>query len=188
MARNLPSDLSTELQADYNSPVLLLEIQTGASSYLRLTTVTSDVSSNGHTWLGNSLLAGVSQVEEVSDERATQLQVKLLGDESTRSVVFNLLQKYTGKLYLSFFTGNRSLVTPICLFSGYFDTYSFNDSDKGSEVLLTFETEWVRLDRYTQRKYSDADQRAIYPDDAGFAFVSKYADWSKYWGRPEKKS
>jgi len=63
--------------------------------------------------------------------------------------------------------------SPCQIFQGIIDQPTIQMSDKTLTITLNLEGKIIHFQRASQRKYTSADQRAVYPHDSGFDQVEQ---------------
>jgi len=183
MSRALDSALATELAAKALRPVFGCEFLFDGGA-IRLWAGYGNLTLNGENYVGAGTLLGVSDYAETAAVEAQGLTFTLSGIQST-ILSLALQEPYQGRvcnLYLGAFDPAGALVgAPYLLFSGLMDTMSIEEAGETCSVTVAAESRMVLLTRAKERRYTDEDQRAEYPDDKGFQYVAALQDRQIIW-------
>lgn len=189
MSRGLTSDEITALSASVVRPALFFE-GIFNPTVLRLWSGNRDITFNSNTFLGNGWLRNIGSVTEIADIRAAGIRVNFNGvNQTLLSIVLNESKhKGTGKLWLGLLNEAGALIGPgYLLFSGKLESPEINEDAEGATISIGYESILASLLRRRESRYTDQNQRAFYPDDAGLQYVVQAQDWSGYWGKGENK-
>lgn len=184
-ARPITAALLTALQARDVHPLILVEAEFDSGT-VRMWNGNATLSALGVDWVGTGLLLSSSQVEETSEIRAAGVQIGLSGIPSSMLsiVLAEDYQGRPGRMYLGAFnvaTG-ALIADPLLVFEGRIDTMPISESGETAQVVASLESRLIRLEKAARRRYTAADQRFDYPDDAGLDFVSAIQDVQIVWG------
>lgn len=188
MARGLSGSMQTEAAAVSIRPVFFFECGFDSTT-IRLTTHDYNLTWNSQTWLGNNWITAIGNVAESPDLRANNFEVTLTGvpSEIVSLVLADANQSKAGILWLGALDGAGAVIAdPIKIFAGKLDVPEIYDSGEESTIVLSFESHLVNLDRPHVRRYTHGIQQQLFPGDRGFLYVRQVANWSGYWGKPEK--
>lgn len=178
------------IQAQVIRPVFFFE-GVFTSSTLRLWTGYGDFSWDTEIWYGNGWFNGFDGAGETDDLRADGCSILLAGvPQSVISLILGeASQGKPGKLWFGALDDVGALVdTPYLLFSGRLDVPEIDDGAEGASVRITYESELADLEKEEEWRYTDEHQKFWYPGDRGLEFLASLADWSGYWGKPERDS
>jgi hypothetical protein len=183
MSRELESALASELQAPVLRPILGCEFLFDGGA-IRLWAGLGNLALNGETFVGAGALIAISEYEETAALDAKGLTFTLSGIESS-ILSLALAEPYQGRicnLYLAAMDDAGVLVSPsYLLFSGLMDTMSIEEAGETCTVSVTAESRMVILTRAKERRYTNEDQKAQYPDDRGLEYVAGMADKQIVW-------
>lgn len=188
MSRDLTGGLVTELTAATLRPFFLFEA-IFASSTLRLCDGLGTMTWNGHTWLGNGWLQGLSDVSEGNEMSPSGVDIFLSGvPQSLVSLILSEARHSSrGSVWLGCFNSSGGIVTdPYLLFEGALSSPRIDDSSDEAQVILTYENDLIMLNRSKELRYNQESQQAIFPLDRGFEFVAGIQRWTGFWGYKEK--
>ncbi len=184
MARALPAVMVNDLRGKNVRAVYMVALETTGDT-IYLSTRPIDFPWNGHTWLGNSWLRPSISLGESVELRTRGASVKLAGIDPTAlsATLQSFNHSKTGTIYLATFSEAWLLNDVFELFHGYFDSADVRDSGVSSEILLHYETEFIRGNDASEFRMTHFSQNERYPGDFGFQYVSAVEDWSGFWGR-----
>ena len=190
MSRIVSATNATEADKPSITIVVMADLDF-SSGMLRVHDGSGNISSGGNTYLGAGQLAGLDVVDENIDIVARGIKLSLSGVDSS-IVVPAMTEVYQNRdvtLYLGFVSSSTGalLATPETIWEGRMNQMTIN-LDKGSAAVeLTCEHRLRREPRVA--RYTDEDQRQIFPGDRFFdltyaipGFVSKWGARDTYYG------
>jgi len=180
MSRTVPSALLTALSQETVQPYYAVELLF-ASGALRLWTGYSDRTIGSNTYTGTGNLLAISGLEEVSDLSAKSIDLSLSGVPSNL-VSLALTEAYQRRIVRVYF-GTADTSVPVEVFSGLMDTMTIQDSGETSLITLVVESKLIQLERASNRRYTEENHSARFPNDTFFSFVTKLQDEQVVWGR-----
>ncbi len=173
----LHPDTETATQQPTYYPLLLVEMDF-ASGIVYAHTGVGDFIWGGHTFKGVGLLGKIADWREGEQLQAYGITLELSGVDQT-SVSISLTEHYQGralKIWVAFLDANYRLAgDPVGPWRWRMDTMN-GEFGKTATVTLNAESRMVEWEKSRTRRYTDADQRAEYPDDYGCEFVSAAAE------------
>lgn len=181
--RSLSNDMTTQVSASQLSPIILasLAFQTPVNLWSGYGTITY----GGTGYLGIGTLGTISPVEETTDLAARGITMQLSG-VPTALIAVALSENYQGKACSIMFgalDSSGSLVSsPITVFSGRMDVMSINDDGQNATIGMTAENKLVDFRRPREVRYTDEEQKNLYPLDKGLEFVNSIQEKEIYWG------
>lgn len=187
--RELTSDYLAELEASAVKIAFFFEGEF-ASSTIWLWSGVGPITWDGKTWLGNGWLQGWSGAGETSELKAVSMDITLAGvPQDVLSLMLNeASQNKFGRLYLAFLDASDAVIDdPYLLFEGKLDYPEISDSSNDATVVISYESELVELEQAEESRYTDINQKSIYPTDLGLEYITSLAEWSGFWGFPEVK-
>lgn len=182
--RALAGATATELAASTIRPAMLVRLD-ATSGTLRWWTGVGDLTWDGATWSGLGTFAEVGQIEELAGTQAGNVTLQMSGIPSgmVSLVLGENLQGRAVRIWLALLDGAGALVgTPIQVFGGRADVVRLSDSGDTAQVTLTCESRLVDLQRLRLLRYTDEEQRRLYPTDKGLEYVALIQDKEIYWG------
>ncbi|KZC97164.1 hypothetical protein [Thalassospira xiamenensis] len=185
MRTDIDPDLLAQLSGDRLMPVLFGRIG-AASDDVRMWTGIGPISWGGFEWLGGGEFVGISEIEETEEIQANGLTFQLSGIpiEYLSLTLTEMRQGLPGDLHVGAMSDTGVLIgTPYKAFSGLTDVPVIDDDATTITISVTVESDLVDLERSKVRRFTDEDQKAIYPDDRGFEFVNRLQDTEITWGQ-----
>jgi hypothetical protein len=161
------------------------------SGMVRMHDGSGDLAFGGNTYLGAGQFAGVDVIDENIDIVARGIKLTLSGVDSTfvTPTMTEVYQNRSVTLYLGFVNPvtNTLLDTPETIWEGRMNQLAFK-IDKGTATIeLTCEHRLRREPRVA--RYTDEDQRVIFPGDRFFdlmyaiqGFIGKWGARDTYYG------
>jgi hypothetical protein len=189
--RGASAGVLTELNADSNRPVYLIEIQLDAGT-VYMCNHDRTVTWNANDYLGVGYFLGVDDIEETLDFILSGVSGLLSGvDQSWVSTVLSI--DYTDRpivIYQGFLdTDFKTPITdPFKIFEGRISAAEVED-DPGAEngsgttvVRLEASSLWTDFERRPGRRTNHEIQQLYFAGDLGFEFASEFTE-KIYWGR-----
>ena len=148
----------------------------------------NDLFFDSETYVGSGNLLLISNIEETSDIKATGMSISLSGLDSnilaeilTEDVQGTSVEVYFGVLTT---TDNQTVLVddPYKVFDGFIDTMTIAESGEESTVRVTVENKLITLEKAKSKRYTDQDQKQLFPTDKGLEFVDDLQDKSLVWG------
>jgi hypothetical protein len=187
--RSLSSGMVTEVSANQLSPILMAELNFSTPVYLWSGYGTLTYNSIGYQGLGD--FGSISSIDETTDLAARGITMQLSG-VPTAYVAAALTENYQGRscsVMLGALSPTAGLITsPITVFSGKMDVMQFTDDGNSSIITMTAENRLVDFHRTREVRYTDEEQKTLYPADKGLEFVTSIQDKTIYWGNPNHTS
>lgn len=158
-----------------------LEFTSGTQRY---TTLPYDTSWNGNTWIGVGRLAEISEIRESEALVATGVQITLSGLPASL-VSLALAENVQGRTCTIWFAAlgadSAVLDTPPVEFKGKVDTVPIQLDDGTARIVVNVESVLADFARPKVRRFTDADQQAVYPGDRFFEFVPQMVEKEIIW-------
>jgi hypothetical protein len=178
--------MASGIAAPVVRPILLMQ-GTFKSQTVYYWTGIGTLAWNGQTWLGTGSMISVSPFDETNDVSAQGVQVNLRGVQPADiATVLGELQNFKpGIIWLGLLAEDGTVVAdPAVIFRGRLDTGSIDDSDvTDPQVVLSYESELIDLERPRLWQYTDKDQQTLYPGDLGLQYVASLVDQTISWGK-----
>lgn len=168
-------------------PILIFEA-TFETSTLRLWDGIGDLSWNSQTWLGNGWFHGMSDVNEDNKLSSKGIDILLSGVPQTLISLILNEQSHScrGKVWIGCLNSSEAIIAdPYLLFEGGLSSPRIEDSPEKAEIILSYEDDLVILQKSKELRYNNESQKALFPTDKGFEFVSSLQDWKGFWGNQE---
>ena len=157
-----------------------------------MSTTYSNIVIDSETYIGSGNILNISQISETSDTKASGIQINLTGlDSSILSAGLNdnvagmIVELYFGVLTT---TANADAVvdTPYKIFEGFIDTMVLDEQGMSSSLKFTVENKMIILEKPSDRRYTDEDQKELFPNDRGLEFVASLQNKQIAWGGGSK--
>jgi len=184
MARGWSVANQTAIAAEVVRPVNLVKLEFD-SGHIYYSDADRDVLFDGNTYLGAGVLAGFSNVEEGAELQTYTLSLSLSGiPSSVLSLALSEdFQNRCATLYVGCLNDSYALsANPIERFKGRVNQMNI-ESGNSATVSLSVESRLVDWERPRVRRYTNADQQAVYSADKGFEFVDSMVEKEIIWGR-----
>ncbi len=184
-SRPITAALLAALSAVRVRPLLLVEAFFDSGT-LRMWNGLGPLAVLGNQWIGVGLMQSISQIDETSEVRAAGAQIGLSGIPSSMLSVI-LQEDYQGRkahIYVGAFdlATDAIIVDPLLMFSGSIDTMPVLEGGETASVFASVESRLIRLEGASRRRFTAADQRFRFPDDAGLDHVAAIQDVQIVWG------
>ena len=189
MARNITTAFNNAISAQTVIPffAVSLAFSTGTlylwNGYGDIS-LTAGGSTNTYTGLGDA--SGLSPVDEQSAIQASGANLVLNGVKSSL-ISTALSAQYTnrdGKIFLGMFDASKNVVADVyTLFVGKMDVMIIRETGETSTIELKLENRLIALERAIERRYTDEDQKNLFPGDKGFEFIPDLQDKQLVWGK-----
>lgn len=172
------------IQATDVAPVLLFEGQFDGG-FVRFWTGFGTIVWNGVEWIGAGTLIGIGDIEENAELVATGITVSLSGvDPALVSTAIGAArQNMPGRIYVGLMSNGALISTPYLAFVGRLDVPAIQDGAETCVISVSYENVIADLQRANEVRYTDEAQKALYPDDRGFEFVTVIQDSELKWTR-----
>lgn len=182
--RNLQKFLVDAVNAPHVRPFTLVTMDF-PDGPVRASSLPFDVTLDGETYYGVSLLGTVSEISEGLDTRSYGVNVTLNGipSEFCNYIAQQKIQGRLIKIGLGFLDAEERIISePLWPFVGRMDTLDMKIGPETS-VSIAGETLLIDWERPRLRKFTDADQKSRYPNDRGLEHVAEVANKELIWGR-----
>lgn len=181
MSRDLVSQLKDAITSPKLQPVLLAEFDF-LPAPIRVWNGAGTISYIGNDYIGQGEFLGISEIAETADTAANGLSFSLTGVPAAMlSLVMD--QTYQGRsctLYLGVYDNGVIYATP--LFSGKMDTITIQPGETGT-ITLNAENELINILKAKNLRYTDEDQKKLFPGDRGLEYVAGIQDKQIEWGK-----
>lgn len=168
------ADAAALLERNDVSVFKMVELILDGGLEYRYTDLPYDVELRGVNWIGAGNLVSLGSLKETEELSAHGAAVILSGIEEA-SVATALREKYQDRplnIYLGGIEDDGTYIEPIRLWSGYADNAVPAVDGGAAHILVTAENRMARWAVPNGSTYSDADQKARYPNDRGFEYVA----------------
>jgi hypothetical protein len=173
----------TEVSASQLSPILLASLSFATPVHIWTGYGTITVGSTAY--LGIGTLGSISPVEETTDLAARGISMQLSG-VPTAMLAVALTENYQGRecsvLFGALEASGALVSSPVTIFSGRMDVMSINDDGQDATIIMTAENKLVDFRRPREVRYTDQEQKNLFPSDKGLEFVTAIQEKQIYWG------
>lgn len=184
MARDLTVGMITEIEASELKPLFLLKAEFDSGDVLFWTGY-GQIVWNAETYTGAGNLLAIDQIAETQELVANGVNITLSGIPSSL-VSLTLAEPYQGRPLTIWFAcmddSGTIVADPYMFFKGRMDIMVIEDDGETSKIEVAVENDLIALRDSKERRYTDEDQKAEYPDDRGFEFVATSQDITLSWG------
>jgi hypothetical protein len=181
--RSLSNDMVTEVSASQLSPILLASLSFATPVNLWTGYGTITIGSTGY--LGMGTLGTISPVEETTDLAARGITMQLSG-VPTALIAVALTENYQGRacsvLFGALNASGALVSSPVTIFSGRMDVMSISDDGQNATIGMTAENKLVDFRRPREVRYTNEEQKNLFPNDKGLEFVTAIQEKQIYWG------
>ena len=190
MARTLTGPVATAVTAKAVRLAYLIELSFDSGPFRAWTGATDfNWAASGRIFLGLGNALDVSNIEESQRVEANGIEITLSG-VATSIISYALSENYRNRrvrVWVAFFNVDTEalIADPVQVFAGRMDVMHVADAGDSAQVRLTCESRLVDLRRPRERRYTDEDQKEIYPADRGLEYVAGLQDREVAWGKAE---
>jgi hypothetical protein len=181
--RSLSNDMTQEVSASQLAPIILVSLS--FSTPLNLWSGYGTITYNSTGYLGIGTLGTISPVEETTDLAARGISLQLSG-VPTAMVAIALTENYQGRpcsvMFAAMASDGTLVSTPVTVFAGRMDVMSINDDGQNATIGMTAENKLVDFRRPRELRYTDEEQKSLFPSDKGLEFVNAIQEKEIYWG------
>lgn len=208
MSRSLSDSIVSVLTAESIKPFFAVRLFFDTQT-LNFWTGLGDLTVASVTYTGTGRLLQISELSETAEISAQGATLTLSAIPS-ELISLALTEPYQGRLCQIFFgviDANRQYLVAedgtyilaedtsridlspgdpneiVEVFSGYMDQMNIEEGAETSTIGLSVESKLIDLERPRVFRYTDANQKARFPDDKGFEFVEDLQDKRFTWGR-----
>jgi len=187
MARSIGSNFLSLLNSSQLRPFYAIKMNF-TSGTLLLNSTYADLVIGGNTYLASGHILSISPISEVSDTRSVGIMISL-NSVDTSLLSAGLTEDASGMIVEVYFgllttTNNADAIvdTPYKIFEGFIDAMTLNEGADISTLKFSIENKLIALERPTDRRFTDQDQKELFPSDKGCEFVTSLQDKSVAWG------
>lgn len=173
--RSIDTNLAAALSSGTCRPFFMATLQF-KTSIQKVWTGVGNLVVSGQTFVGVGSFAEVGAITEGTDVEAKGTYLKLSGiDPVLLGESLNDIQTGLQALvWLGALDANGVVIgTPYQVFSGIIDRPTVEMGVDTVAITLNLEGKVIDFSRASNRKYTSADQRAVYPHDSGFDWVEQ---------------
>jgi len=180
MSRTVPAGILTALAQSNVEPFYAVEFLLDSGA-IRLWTGYGDRVIDGETYTGSGNLLSISGLEEVADLSAKSINISLSGMPG--SIVSLALQEPYQRRKCRVLWGVRDVADFVEVFSGSLNKMTIEDSAETGTISVLVDSKLVELEKASNRRYTSENQKARYPSDTFFDYVTAIQDAEILWGR-----
>ena len=187
MTRSLSTAVKNHLATNEIKPVHLITIGFGTPQNITdcVHDLTSSVSGSSVTYSSSKFLVSYPEISEETDISKSSISIALSGaDQSYISVVLaeNVVNDSV-TIYRAFLDANNAIIAdPFLLYKGTIETYSINETEDSSALILNVVSHWADFEKKSGRKTNNTSQQRFFSTDKGMEFSSETVLDIK-WGR-----
>jgi len=185
MSRVLHIDISAEVEKHGLNVQGLIHMAFDSGD-LRLWTGVNELIAGGETWIGGGQLIKISRVSETSEVVAEKVDFGLSGIDSS-IIAIALGENYQGRaveMFLCFFDDDgQPIQSPLSIYKGMLDVMEIEQTGRTADIVVRAESRLRQLRQAPLTRYTDQDQKSLYPGDRGFEFVAAMQEKRLIWGR-----
>ena len=183
VGRSNTSAFNTAIAENIIVPRRLIDAEfTGGTVYLW--DGIGELSWNGNTYLGAGDLLGISEIVESVEVRIESMMISFSGITSSyKSLALQSVDlKNQATVRLALLNSSGAVIAePDVLFIGNMDSVSLREGGDTARFDLILQNELVKTQKAKERRYTDEDQKSIYPSDT-FMRHSLNAEKETRWG------
>ena len=127
-----------------------------------------DIVWDGNTYLGAGQLLSISAVNESSEIRIESMEIQFQGITAAYKTLALSSVALKNKVTVSFAlmdTNNAIITNPDIVFIGNMDEVVLKESGETATFSLIVQNELVETQKIKERRYTDEDQKSLYPTD-----------------------
>jgi hypothetical protein len=209
MSRDLTAAMAAAIGASTVRPILLFEGEFSGGT-INIWTGIGTLSWDSKTWSGIGSLLGVSRVEETDEIKAAGIVITLGGVRSAdiALALAEMRRNRPGRLWLGLLseamaigdpetdmaigdpaTGlmigleeDTLIADPKIIFRGRLDVCVIEDGADTARISISYENELIDLERPRTVRFTDEEQRRLYPGDDSLQYVASLQDTELRWG------
>lgn len=182
MSKTVPAPILAAIQSDSVEAFYAVEGLFDGGT-VRLWTGYGNKTIEGNTYTGAGELLKIDGLSEVSDLSSKGITITLSGVSSTINSLA-LQEPYQNRIVRILFgiVGSSDVVE---IFNGLADIMPIEDSGETSIITLSVESYLSIIEKNEGRRYTEESQKARFPTDTFFSYVSSMQDEQPVWGRAE---
>jgi len=154
------------------------------SGNLRFWSGIGDVVIDSNNFIGSGSVIEISTIEESNEIAAKGISLTASGLDSS-IISLALSENYQNRqitVYVGTIAEDMTTSTYI-LFRGRLDTMNIEENGEVTNITMTAENRLIDLERPRSRRYTNEDQKSLYPNDVSLEFVDDLQDKSIDWGK-----
>lgn len=182
--RNLTPAMETAIGETVVKPVVLCELDF-PSDAVYFWTGQGAITWDSKTWDGAGRAANFSMFPETTDGSSQGVQIDISGIDSgdINDITQDQYQGAAVNIWIAMLNSSGAVIgDPFKIFGGIIDTGEINDNGSTATISINAESKLINQIRRIQNRYTDQDQKRLYPGDKGFELIGKIQDKSFVWG------
>lgn len=184
MDRGLTPEMVAAIQERVVRPILLFD-GTFNDGDVHLWTGLGQIEYGATTYDGAGDLIGVGPMEETNQVKATGITVTLSGVKSSAvAMALAQVRRYLPATISFALLGEDGLVIPDPwpMFRGLMNSCEMEDGAETAVLSIGYEHELIDLERPVNTRYTDVEQRRLFPGDTGLRHVISLQNKILRWG------
>ncbi len=151
------------------------------SGVSRVNTTESDIVYDGKTWIGVARVAQIGNIEESDELEAAGFAATLFAGDYAALALGDPFRGRRAQAWVAFRDAAGSIIGVLDYTRGRMDKMPITLGRAGKVELSTL-NRWADWQRVNAARFTDAQQKARYPDDRGFEQVSQANETVVQWG------
>ena len=171
MARNLPSNIVTQINGSNIRLAYLVKIQTSTS--ILLTDHSKNITFDSENYIADGSLSMTDQIQENSDLEYSDIGLQLYNTTNSIKNIF-LTNDYVNKnaiIFCAFLDPSETIINAFEYFKGTVAAASVSDTTNGIIVDVQLANQFKNWDIVRGRKFTDQSQQNLYPGDKAMQFA-----------------
>jgi len=164
-------------------PVVFCELAF-PSATVNFWTGQGSLSWDSKTWDGTGRAVSFATFPETTDGSSQGVQIDISGIDSDDidDITQDEFQGADVLVWIACVDSSGAVVgDPFLMFSGIMDTGEINDNGKTATISINAESKLINQIRRIQNRYTDQDQKHLYPGDVGLELIGKVQDKQFVW-------
>lgn len=168
---------------DALSPIMGVHLALDSGD-LRFWSGLGDVVIDSQVFSGAGTVIDISTIEESNEIAAKGVTITASGLDSSiiSAALSENYQNRTVTIYVGTITEDKTTSTYI-LFRGRLDTMNIEENGEITNITMTAENRLIDLERPRLRRYTNEDQKSLFPGDIALEFVDDLQDKTIDWGK-----
>lgn len=187
MGRNITNAFKDITDDQIVAPFYAVKLNFPSGAFLSNTTY-QDININGDTYFRAGSLLNIQNVTETADIKAQGLKVVFSGLPTAiaSACLTDNAQNTDVEVYFGFLSratsGSTVVADPILVYEGQVDVMQFQEAGETATITFDVQSKLVILEKPVDRRYTDQDQKELFPSDKGLEFVVSLQDKKLTWG------
>lgn len=184
MDRGLTPEMEAAIVARIVRPALLFD-GTFSDGDVHLWTGIGPIDYDGTPYVGAGNLIGLGTMEETNEVKASGIVITLSGVKtSAAALALAQVRRYQPGIVSLALVGDDGQVVPDPwpLFRGMVNSCDLQDGAETATLEIGYEHELIDLERPVNTRYTDAEQRRLFPGDTGMRYLISLQNKVLRWG------